>query len=157
MIFHFSDHSMNPIASALTLAVSLIANPPYVANVAHGELISVAMPPRLLKLDMNDHNAVRSETGDYKPARYSFPAAHVPERTLHRLTDLYGYDRRRDVPIVSSGGDWVMAEYFLAGSHVPVARFQMLGKHVQRQEQLDRAGRTVRTIAIGWEDSSGAH
>jgi hypothetical protein len=148
---------MKPIALALSLAASLFASPPYVANVVHGELISVVIPPPLLKRDMNASNTIRSETGDYKPARYSFPAAHVPERALHRLTDLYRYDRRRDVPIVSSGGDWIIAEYYLAGSHIPVARFQMLGKHVQRQEQLDRTGRTVRTIAIGWEDAAGAH
>jgi hypothetical protein len=148
---------MKSVAFALSLAASLAAAPPYTSSVVHGELVSIALPPPLLKLDMNASNAIRSETGDYKPARYSFPAAHVPERAPHRLTDLYRYDRRRDVPIVSSGGDWVIAEYYLAGSHIPVARFQMLGKHVQRQEQLDRAGRTVRTIAIGWEDESGAH
>ncbi|WP_157694745.1 hypothetical protein [Caballeronia fortuita] len=72
---------------------------------------------------MSVANSIKSETGEFKPARYSFPAARVPQTLLTHLTGIYGYERRRDVPIVSTGGDWVIAEYFRAGSHVPVSRF----------------------------------
>jgi hypothetical protein len=124
--------------------------PPYVARVSDGALLSIQLQPMRLKLDMNAHNSVKSETDDYKPARYSFPRAHVPQTVLHRLTDIYRYERRRDVPIVSSGGNWVIAEYFPAHSHVPVARFQLLNKRVQRQERLDSSGRTTEIVVIGW-------
>ncbi|MDR5756136.1 hypothetical protein [Caballeronia sp. LZ035] len=126
------------------------SDPPYVARVADGALLSIQLQPVRLKLDMNAHNSVRSETDDFKPARYSFPRAHVPQAVLHRLTDIYRYERRRDVPIVSSGGNWVIAEYFPAHSHIPVARFQLLGGRVQRQERLDRNGRTTQIVVIGW-------
>lgn len=129
-------------------------HPPYVAIVANGRLISISLPPQQLKLDMNAANSIASETGDFKPARYAFPDAQVPQSLLSHLTGIYGYDRRRDVPIVSSGGDWVIAEYFRAGSHIPVSRFQLLGKQVQRQEQLDQAGKTVKIIEVGWARAS---
>ncbi|WP_176057182.1 hypothetical protein [Paraburkholderia sp. BCC1876] len=132
------------------------SRPPYVARIAGTALISIALPPMLLRLDMNAENSIASETGDFKPARYSFPDAAVPQSVLRDLTRIYSYDRRRDVPIVSSGGDWVIAEYFVAGSHVPMSRYRLLGKQVQRQEQLDRTGRTTRIIAIGWARSSTA-
>ncbi|WP_244848008.1 hypothetical protein [Caballeronia sp. SL2Y3] len=130
------------------------SHPPYVANVADGHLLSIALPPMRLRLDMNAANSIRSETGDFKPARYSFPEARVPQSVLSSLTDIYRYDRRRDVPIVSSGGDWVIAEYFRAGSHVPVVRFQLLGKQVQRQEVLDRTGKAVEIVTVGWTSST---
>lgn len=131
------------------------SHPPYVADVANERLISIRLQPQALKLDMNAVNSIKSEAGDdFKPARYTFPAAHVPRSVLSHLSGIYGYDRRRDVPIVSSGGDWVIAEYFRAGSHIPVTRFQLLGKQVQRQEQLDQAGRTVRLIVVGWARAS---
>ncbi|WP_250450479.1 hypothetical protein [Caballeronia sp. ATUFL_M2_KS44] len=126
------------------------AHPSYFAKVSNGQLVSIALQPQALPLDMNPSNSIRSETGDFKPARYAFPGARVPKSVLTRLTDLYRYDRRRDVPIVSSGGDWVIAEYFRAGSHVPSARFQLLGKQVQRQERLDRTGKAVEVIVVGW-------
>jgi hypothetical protein len=130
------------------------SHPPYVASVASGRLISISLPPQQLKLDMNAANSIASETGDFKPARYAFPHAHVPQALLSHLTGIYAYDRRRDVPIVSSGGDWIIAEYFRAGSHVPVSRFQLLGKQVRRQEHLDQAGRTVKIIEVGWARAS---
>ncbi|GJH07182.1 hypothetical protein CBA19CS11_00110 [Caballeronia novacaledonica] len=133
------------------------SHPSYVARVAHGRLISISLQPQELKLDMNVANSIASETGDFKPARYSFPSAQVPQTLLSHLTEIYAYARRRDVPIVSSGGDWVVAEYFLAGSHIPVSRFELLGKRVRRQEQLDRTGRTVRTIIVGWTRASAMH
>ncbi|KIG04007.1 hypothetical protein [Caballeronia concitans] len=125
-------------------------HPPYFAKVSDGQVVSVALQPQALPRDMNPSNSIRSETGDFKPARYAFPGARVPKSVLTRLTDIYRYDRRRDVPIVSSGGDWVIAEYFRAGSHVPLARFQLLGKEVQRQERLDRTGKAVEVIVVGW-------
>ncbi|GJH23516.1 hypothetical protein [Caballeronia novacaledonica] len=129
-------------------------DPPYFASVSGDALTAIALSPRLLKLDMNPKNSIKSETGDFKPARYSFPDAHVPRSVLRRLPDIYRYDRRRDVPIVSSGGDWIIAEYFAANSHVPTARFRLLGHRVQRQEQLDRAGRTVKIVTVGWARGS---
>jgi hypothetical protein len=126
------------------------SRPPYVAKTVGNLLTSITLPPKLLRLDMNAENSIASETGDFKPARYSFPDTVVPQSVLGDLTRIYRYDRRRDVPIVSSGGDWVVAEYFMAGSHVPVSRFRLLGRQVQRQEVLDGAGRTIRIIAIGW-------
>jgi len=140
-----STHSSETVQSS---------NPPYFASVSGDALTAIALSPGLLKLDMNPVNAIRSETGDFKPARYSFPDARVPRSVLRRLSDIYRYDRRRDVPIVSSGGDWVIAEYFAANSHVPVARFRLLGRRVQCQEQLDRAGRTVKIVMVGWARSS---
>lgn len=148
-----------PCGAALPRAAPSIrtvesSRPPYVATTAGDALVSITLPPKLLRLDMNAQNSIASETGDFKPARYSFPDAAVPQSVLHELTGIYRYDRRRDVPIVSSGGDWVIAEYFRAGAHVPLSRFRLLGKRVQRQEQLDRAGRTLRIVAIGWARSS---
>ncbi|WP_250512291.1 hypothetical protein [Caballeronia sp. INDeC2] len=133
------------------------SHPSYVARVTNGRLVSISLQPQELKLDMNAANSIASETGDFKPARYSFPGSHVPQTLLSHLTEIYAYDRRRDVPIVSSGGDWVVAEYFLAGSHVPVSRFELLGKQVRRQEQLDRTGRTVKIIVVGWTRASAMH
>lgn len=129
---------------------------PYFATFTGKSLASITLPPTLLRRDMNAANAIASETGDFKPARYSFPDAAVPRSVLHDLTEIYHYDRRRDVPIVSSGGDWVIAEYFLSGSPIPVSRFRLLGKQVQRQELLNRTGRTIRIIAIGWARASTA-
>jgi hypothetical protein len=130
------------------------SRPPYVAKIAGGALISIALPPKLLPLDMNAENSIASETGDFKPARYYFPDTVVPQQVVHNLARIYRYNRRRDVPIVSSGGDWVIAEYFMAGSHIPVSRFRLLGRQVQRQEQLDRVGRTIKIIAVGWARQS---
>ena len=152
---------ISPCGSALPRAEPSIktvesSRPPYVARTAGDALISITLPPKLLGLDMNVENSIASETGDFKPARYSFPGTAVPQSVLHDLTRIYRYDRRRDVPIVSSGGDWVIAEYFAANSHVPASRFRLLGKQVQRQELLDRAGRTIRIITIGWARRSTA-
>lgn len=130
------------------------SHPPYVARISGDALISISLPPKLLPLDMNAENAIASETGDFKPARYSFPDTVVPQEVVHNLARIYRYNRRRDVPIVSSGGDWVIAEYFKAGSHIPVSRFRLLGRHVQRQEQLDRFGRVTGIIAVGWARQS---
>jgi hypothetical protein len=147
------------VAAALSIASPSMAssthtvqssNPPFIATVAAGKLVSINLQPAALKLDMNAANTIRSETGDFKPARYFFPNADVPQTVLSHLTGIYGYDRRRDAPIVSSGGDWVIAEFFPAGSHIPTARFQLLGRQVQRQEQLDRAGRTIGIVVVGW-------
>jgi hypothetical protein len=150
-----SSSSSDVSTSSLPPGTKIVesSNPPYVASVAKGEIVSIALRAQLLKRDMNARNSIRSETGSFKPARYSFPDAHVPESALKHLTDIYKYDRRRDVPLVSSGGNWVLAEYFKAGSNTPVARFQMLGKHVQRQEQLDN-GRVVQSIVVGWSPNT---
>ncbi|CAM2195979.1 conserved protein of unknown function [Paraburkholderia kururiensis] len=126
------------------------SSPPWYARVTDEALISITLSPRLLRLDMNAANSIRAEASDFKPARYSFPGVTVPRSVLHDLTRIYSYGRRRDVPIVSSGGDWVIAEYYMAGSHVPASRFRLLGKQVQRQEQLDRTGHAVKIIDIGW-------
>ncbi|WP_143751977.1 hypothetical protein [Burkholderia sp. SRS-W-2-2016] len=126
------------------------SSPPWFARTAGNTLVSVTLPPTLLPRDMNAANSIKAEAGGFKPARYSFPDATVPRSVLHNLTRVYAYDRRRDVPIVSSAGDWVIAEYYLAGSHIPRSRFRLLGDQVQRQEELDRTGRTTKIIAIGW-------
>jgi hypothetical protein len=132
------------------------SHPPWFARVDGGNLISITLPPRELNLDMNAANSVKSETGDFKPARYSFPGATVPRSTLAHLAGIYRYDRRRDVPIVSSGGDWIIAEYFKARSHVPTSRFRLLGDKVQRQEQLDVKGRVTKVILVGWAQPHSA-
>lgn len=125
------------------------STPAYSAQVDGTRLVKIAMPPKELKLDMNAANSIRSETGDFKPARYSFPAAVVPRTALTHLQSIYHYDRRRDVPIVSSGGDWVIAEHFAANSHIPTSRFRLLGVIVQRQEQLDSSGRIRKIVLVG--------
>ncbi|MDR5736532.1 MULTISPECIES: hypothetical protein [unclassified Caballeronia] len=130
------------------------SHPPYVAKIAGGQLMAITLEPRQLPLDMNAANSIRSETADFKPARYSFPDASVPQSVLSRMSNIYRYDRCRDVPIVSSGGDWVIAEYFRAGSHVPLSRFQLLGKQVQRQELLDASGKAVNVIVVDWAPAS---
>lgn len=126
------------------------SSPPWYARVAGDTLISITLSPTLLRLDMNAANSIKAEASDFKPARYFFPGVTVPRSVLHDLTRIYSYGRRRDVPIVSSGGDWVIAEYYMAGSHVPASRFRLLGKQVQRQEQLDRTGRPIKIVDIGW-------
>lgn len=132
------------------------SHPPYFARVEGDTLISITLPPKELILDMSDENSVSSETGDFKPARYSFPNATVPRSTLTHLTGIYRYERRRDVPIVSSGGDWIIAEYFKANSHIPTSRFRLLGRQVQRQEQLDAKGRLTKVILVGWAPRQSA-
>ena len=126
------------------------SSPPFYASYENNTVLSITLAPRLLTLDMNEANSIASETGSFKPARYSFPNAAVPTSVFHDLKRIYSYDRRRDVPIVSSGGDWIVSEYFEAGRHTPQCRFHLLGKRVERQEQLDSRGNTVRIIAIGW-------
>ncbi|MBB5503131.1 hypothetical protein HDG37_007370 [Paraburkholderia sp. MM5384-R2] len=81
---------------------------------------------------MNPENSVRSETNAYKPARYYFTGVTVPCTILSHLNEGYRYDRRWDIPIVSTAGDWVIAEYFRANSHIPTVRFRLLGNNVQR-------------------------
>jgi hypothetical protein len=144
-------HAVSQTTDSRTIESS---RPPYVASVARNRLLSISLLPTALRLDMNSANTIKSETGDFKPARYSFPHAHVPQSALSHLPAIYNYDRRRDAPIVSSGGDWVVAEYFRAGSHTPTTRFQLLGKQVQRQEQLDRAGNVTGVVVIGWARAS---
>ncbi|SAL72572.1 hypothetical protein AWB71_04535 [Caballeronia peredens] len=141
-------------AQGVCAATIQSSRPPYVASISGDALTAITIAPQALKLDMNARNSIRSETGDFKPARYSFPDARVPSSVLRRLTDIYRYDRRRDVPIVSSGGDWVVAEYFAANSHSPAVRFRLLGKRVQRQERLDHAGRTTKLVVVGWANMS---
>jgi hypothetical protein len=120
------------------------------ARVLIGFIEQHTLPPTLLPLDMNAANSIKAEAGGFKPTRYSFPDATVPRSVLHNLTRVYAYDRRRDVPIVSSAGDWVIAECYPAGSHIPCSRFRLLGDQVQRQEEFDRTGRTIKIVAIGW-------
>lgn len=124
--------------------------PPYIARVDGDRLLSITVDPRQLAMDMNPRNSIKSETNVFKPARYRFPNAIVPRSVLKHLPNVYRYDRRRDVPIVSSGGDWVIAEYLRANSHVPLVRFRLLGKKVQRQEQLDSSGKVTRIVMVGW-------
>lgn len=126
------------------------STPVYSAQVDGTRLEKIVVPPQELELDMNAANSIRSEAGAFKPARYSFPNAAVPRTALGHLQSIYHYDRRRDVPIVSSGGDWVIAEHFAADSHIPTSRFRLLGTKVQRQEQLDSSGRTRKIILVGW-------
>lgn len=126
------------------------SHPPYIARVDGDRLLSITVEPRQLAMDMNPRNSIKSETNSFKPARYRFPNANVPRSVLKHLADVYRYDRRRDVPIVSSGGNWVIAEYFRANSHVPLVRFRLLGKTVQRQEQLDSSGKVTGIVMVGW-------
>lgn len=126
------------------------SHPPFFAQAEGDRLLSLTVDPRQLALDMNQDNSIRSETNDYKPARYHFPNTIVRRSVLKNLKDVYRFDRRRDVPIVSSGGDWVIAEYFRANSHVPSARFRLLGERVQRQDQLDSAGKITGIVLVGW-------
>jgi hypothetical protein len=125
-------------------------NPVYFAQVDGTRLLAITVPPKELNLDMNAVNSIRSETGDFKQARYYFPNSVVPRTALKHLQSIYRYERRRDVPIVSSGGDWVIAEHFEANSHIPTCRFRLLGSRVQRQEQLDSSGRVTKVILVGW-------
>ncbi|WP_156967194.1 hypothetical protein [Paraburkholderia ferrariae] len=126
------------------------SKPPYFAKIEGPRLVSLTIEPRQLALDMNAENSIRSETNDFKPARYYFPNSLVPRSILSHLSGVYGYARRRDVPIVSSGGDWVISEFFPANSHIPLARFRLLGGKVQRQEQLDSSGKVTKIVLVGW-------
>ena len=139
-------------AYAAQASVSTIdsSSPAYFAQVDGTRLLAITVPPKELDRDMNAANSIRSETGDFKPARYHFPNSVVPRTTLKHLQSIYRYERRRDVPIVSSGGDWVIAEHFSANSHIPTCRFRLLGSRVQRQEQLNSSGRVTKIILIGW-------
>lgn len=130
------------------------SHPPFLARVDGNKLLSLVVEPRQLSLDMNRENSIRSETNDFKPARYYFSDATVPRSVLKNLKEVYRYNRRRDVPIVSSGGNWVIAEYFRANSHIPSVRFRLLGKRVQRQEQLDPAGKVTGIVLVGWAPRS---
>ncbi|HDR9058194.1 TPA: hypothetical protein QDB02_006005 [Burkholderia vietnamiensis] len=125
-------------------------HPMYYGKVDGDRLISLTIPPRELILDMNPVNSIKSEANDFKQARYYFPNADTPLSVVKNLERIYRFDRRRDVPIVSSSLDWVIAEYFKANSHVPICRFRLLGKSVERQEQLDFSGKVVKIILIGW-------
>lgn len=140
----------SPIGAMSSPYVINSSHPPYFAEVDGDRLLSLTIDPAQLGLDMNSENSIRSETNALKPARYHFPNAVVPRTVLSHLKDVYRYDRRRDVPIVSSSGDWVIAEYFRANSHIPMARFRLLGNTVQRQEQLDSSGRVRRIVLVGW-------
>jgi hypothetical protein len=126
------------------------SHPPFSARVDKDKLLSLTVEPRQLALDMNPENSIKSETNVFKPARYYLKNSNVPRSVLRNLKEIYRYNRRRDVPIVSTGGDWVVAEYFPANSHIPSVRFRLLGKKVQRQDQLDSAGKTTRIVLVGW-------
>ncbi len=139
-----------PIEAMSSPEIVESSRPPYFAQIDGGRLLSLTIGPRQLALDMNPENSIRSETNDFKFARYHFPNSMVPRAVLANLREIYRYDRRRDVPIVSSGGDWVIAEYFRANSHIPIVRFRLLGKRVQRQEQLDSSGKVTRIVLVGW-------
>jgi hypothetical protein len=125
--------------------------PAYVAHVRDdGSVASVTMQPAALALDMNTDNSIKGETGDFKPVTYRFGVGVLNRRSLSRIDKAYSVERIRVVPIVSSGGDWVVAEYFGAGSHTPKFRYEMLGTTVRSQYVLDRRGRTMRIADIGW-------
>jgi hypothetical protein len=137
-------------ASPTTLYES--TRPAYVARIRDdGSIASITMRPIALPLDMNAANSIKGETGDYKPVTYRFGAGVLSRRSLSRIDKVYSVERIRAVPIVSSGGDWVVAEFFGAGSHTPRFRYEMLGSAVKRQYVLDRQGRVIRIADVGWQ------
>jgi hypothetical protein len=115
-----------------------------------GSVKSVSLQPALLPLDIDSGNAIKGETGDFKPATYWFRKETLRAQQLNPITRIYAVARVRTVPIVSSGGDWVVAEYFAAGSHVPACRYTLLGESVLSQYVLDRHGKVVRIADVGW-------
>jgi hypothetical protein len=108
--------------------------PAYLARIRDdGSVASVTMQPATLPLDMNSGNSIKGETGDFKPVTYRFGARVLNRRSLSHIARVYSVQRARIVPIVSSGGDWVIAASFGAGSHTPTFRYEMLGAAVQSQ------------------------
>jgi hypothetical protein len=125
--------------------------PVYWASVrADSFVASVTMQPTVLPFDMNSSNSIKGETGDFKPVTYLFGKGMLNRRDLSQIDRIYSVARTRRVPIVSSGGDWVIAEFFGANSHVPTCRYEMLGKTVRTQYILDPRGRVVRIADMGW-------
>jgi hypothetical protein len=126
-------------------------HPAYVARIRDdGSVALVTMQPTALALDMNSDNSIKGETGDFKPVTYRFGAGVLNRRSLSHIDKVYSVERIRAVPIVSSGGDWVVAEFFGAGSHTPKFRYEILGTAVRSQYVLDRQGRITRIADIGW-------
>jgi hypothetical protein len=117
----------------------------------NGFVASVTMQPTVLPLDMNSGNSIKAEAGGFKPVTYLFGERILNRRALARIDTIYQVARTRRVPIVSTGGDWVIAEFFRAGSHVPQCRYEMLGKSVRTQYILDPRGRVVRIADVGWQ------
>lgn len=115
---------------------------------------SLSIQPTLLPLDIDSGNAIKGETGDYKPATYWFRKQALRADQLRPITRVYAVARVRMVPIVSSGGNWVVAEYFDARSHVPACRYTLLGDTVLSQYVLDKRGKVVRIADIGWRTDS---
>lgn len=115
-----------------------------------GFVASVTMRPTALPFDMNRGNSIKGETGEFKPVTYLFGERLLKRKALSSIEKIYSVARIRRVPIVSSGGDWVIAEFFGAGSHIPKYRYEMLGKTVQTQYVLDLRGRVIRLADIGW-------
>jgi hypothetical protein len=125
--------------------------PAYVARIRDdGSVASITMQPSALPLDMNPDNSIKGETGDFKPVTYRFGAGVLNRRSLSRIDKVYSVERIRVVPIVSSGGDWVVAEFLAAGSRTPRFRYEMLGTTIKSQYVLDRQGRVIRIADIGW-------
>jgi hypothetical protein len=146
--FTVSALRAEPASHTITIESS---RPAYWARVRDdGFVTSVTMQPNALPLDMNSSNSIEGETGDFKPVTYRFGKGILNRRALSPIDRIYTVARIRAVPIVSSGGDWVIAESFEADSHVPRCRYEMLGQTVRTQYVLDKHGRVVRVADIGW-------
>ncbi|RQH02186.1 hypothetical protein [Paraburkholderia dinghuensis] len=129
--------------------------PAYYARIRDdGSVKSVSMSPTALRLDMNSGNSIKAEAADFKPVTYWFGKSVLNRKMLARISSVYTVPRIRTVPIVSSGGDWVVAEFFGAGSHIPNCRYEMLRKTVLTQYVLDSRGRVMRIADIGWQTDS---
>jgi hypothetical protein len=147
--------SSPPIQNAIAAPHTTLlesTRPAYLARIRDdGSVASVSMHPATLPLDMNTDNSIKGETGDFKPVTYRFGAGVLNRRSLSSISQLYSVQRVRFVPIVSSGGDWVIAESFGAGSHKPTFRYEMLGTAVRSQYILDGQGNVTRIADIGWQ------
>lgn len=129
--------------------------PAYSARIRDdGSVKSISMSPTVLRLDMNRGNSIKAEAADFKPVTYWFRKAVLKREALAQISGVYAVPRIRTVPIVSSGGDWVIAEFFGGRSHIPKCRYEMSRKTVLTQYVLDGRGRVVRIADIGWQTDS---
>lgn len=126
--------------------------PAYSARIRDdGSVKSISMSPTVLRLDMNSGNSIKAEAADFKPVTYWFRKSVLKRQALAQISSVYAVSRIRTVPVVSTGGDWVVAEFFGARSHVPKCRYEMSGRKVLTQYVLDRRGRVIRIADIGWQ------
>jgi hypothetical protein len=84
--------------------------PAYSARIRDdGSVKSISMSPTVLRLDMNSGNSIKAEAADFKPVTYWFRKKALKRQALAQIGSVYAVPRIRTVPIVSSGGGWVVA------------------------------------------------